>query len=271
MNFNPDTFRGHSLGMYSTWFFHYPSRCLFDCGEGCSLELGSSVFSIENIFLSHGHQDHISGIAPLLLLRSSSRGDNKKPLNIYYPHKEGRVERLFEYIINLGPLRFQCNVKTIHANEKIIIGDNSITSFETIHHDYNSLGYCFSIEKKKLKKQYLGLSSVEIIELKKSGIDINDVVTSHEFVYTGDTIPVPYPDAKVLFHECTFYNLEDVKHLSHTCLDEIKISSGVEKLVLFHSSSRYSLEYMTNRIKEFNWRDGLEVYLFYRSQLIKLV
>ncbi len=271
MNFNPETFRGYSLGMYSTWFFHYPSRCLFDCGEGCSLKLGSAVFAIENIFLSHGHQDHISGLAPLLLLRSSSRGDNKKPLNIYYPYQEEQIERLFEYISKLGKLNFQCNIFPINAGDKISVGDNNITSFETIHHDYNSLGYCFNIEKKKLKKEYLGLNGVEIIELKKSGIDISDIITSSEFVYTGDTIPVTYPNCKVLFHECTFYNLEDVKHVSHTCLDEIKISSDVEKLVLFHNSGRYSLEYMIKRVGEFNWRNGLFVYLWYKGELIKVV
>ncbi len=43
-----------SRAMWGTSCYHGPSRTLFDCGLGCLDMLGSRIFAIRTVFLSHG-------------------------------------------------------------------------------------------------------------------------------------------------------------------------------------------------------------------------
>ncbi|MCX8052856.1 MAG: MBL fold metallo-hydrolase, partial [Armatimonadetes bacterium] len=88
----------HSLALYSQWFYHKPTHCLFDAGEGVATTLGKKVFAIRHIFLSHGHEDHISGLANLVNVRNLAAGDQEKALNLYYPKHDPWVNALLEYI-----------------------------------------------------------------------------------------------------------------------------------------------------------------------------
>ena len=68
---------GYSKAKYSTWLFYKPDRLLFDAGEGVSTSLGNYIYGVEQIFISHGHFDHIGGIPGILRSRLSSRGDKE--------------------------------------------------------------------------------------------------------------------------------------------------------------------------------------------------
>ena len=89
-----ENFRGFSMAMYSTWLWHRPSRSMFDAGEGISPSMRNHVFAIENVFLTHGHHDHLGGLAGLVLARGSARGDTEKPYVVYHPGGWGRIEAL---------------------------------------------------------------------------------------------------------------------------------------------------------------------------------
>ncbi len=65
-----DVLISFSLALYSQWFYHKPTRCLFDAGEGVATTLGKKVFAIRSLFLSHGHEDHIAGISNLVNVRN---------------------------------------------------------------------------------------------------------------------------------------------------------------------------------------------------------
>lgn len=268
MNFSPKQFKGFSRGMYSTWFYHAPSGFLFDCGEGCCLTLGNGIFGIDHIFISHGHQDHIAGLVPLLAARNSAKGDNNKELNIYSDPYE--LQDLIRYI-NQAFDRFKYKLNFIPLYQETIFyvrNDLKVKSFKTEHHNGISYGYEVLSSRLKLKKEFLGLPPKDIIELKKTQ-NIQEEIVVSEFAYSGDTIPDLVPDTKVLFHECTFYNKDDVKYNGHTCLDDLNISSSVEELVLYHHSSRYSLEYALEKIKSKSW--SCNVWIWYDGNLIKVI
>eukprot|EP00250_Pteridium_aquilinum_P027012 c34008_g1_i1 orf=85-1278(+) len=60
---------------------------LFDCGEGAQKQLNRTTFrpsSIENIFITHMHGDHIFGL-PGLLSGIGMTGNKSQPINIYGP------------------------------------------------------------------------------------------------------------------------------------------------------------------------------------------
>src|SRR5210317_1992004 len=81
----------YSKALYSSWYFYAPDRLMFDCGEGAASRLSQEIFAVEKIFLSHGHVDHIAGLLPFVCLRQSTKGDNEKPLQIYYPKGDRSV------------------------------------------------------------------------------------------------------------------------------------------------------------------------------------
>ncbi len=267
MKFSLDQFKGFSRGMYSTWFYHASSGFLFDCGEGCCLTLGNNIFGINHIFISHGHQDHIAGLVPLLAARNSAKGDNNKELSIYSDPEE--LRDLIRYIREaFGNFKYKLNFIPLYKEETFNIKGLKVKNFRTQHHNGISFGYEVLSSRLKLKKEFLGLPVNEIIELKKTQ-NIQDEITVSEFAYSGDTIPNLVPDTRVLFHECTFYNKDDVKYNGHTCLDDLNISSSVEELVLYHHSSRYALEYALEKIKNRKW--SCNVSIWYDDKLIKAI
>src|ERR1700688_2799209 len=59
---------------------------LFDCGEPCShtlKRLGIDFNSIDAIFISHTHSDHIGGLP--MLIQSMWLGSRERPLPIWVP------------------------------------------------------------------------------------------------------------------------------------------------------------------------------------------
>src|SRR6478609_8462522 len=96
----------YSTAMYSSWFWHAPSRTLFDCGEGVTLFMRNYIFGVERILISHSHADHVNGLLSFIGARNSARGDKEKPLDIYYPHNDKAIRFNWIPIIILRHSRF---------------------------------------------------------------------------------------------------------------------------------------------------------------------
>ncbi|MBA0821460.1 hypothetical protein Goarm_018316, partial [Gossypium armourianum] len=118
-------------------------------------------------------------------------------------------------------------------------------------------GYVVYSVRKKLKKQYIHLKGKQIEKLKKSGVEITDIVLSPEVAFTGDTTAEYMLDprnadalrAKILITEATFlddgYSIDHARQHGHTHLSEIieNVQWIRNKAVLLtHFSSRYSIE-----------------------------
>jgi ribonuclease Z len=80
------------------------------------------------------------------------------------------------------------------------------------HHGGASLGYVLISIREKLKQEYMGLSSPELVALKKKGVQIQYRIEVPQFAYLGDTTAGPVfddPDvqnAQVLLTEVTFFD-----------------------------------------------------------------
>jgi len=76
---------------------------LIDAGEGVSTVLGNSVFAVKDVFLTHGHVDHISGLWGLVNTRNNAMGDREKTLRIHYPLQNRRIESLLRFVMEMNP------------------------------------------------------------------------------------------------------------------------------------------------------------------------
>lgn len=245
----------YSKALYSTWIYYAPERILFDAGEGVSLTMSNRIYAIKYIFLTHGHIDHISGLWTIVNTRNNSMGDREKPLIVYYPKGNTAIEEWLDFIKKANDdLRFDLVARPISTQEKIFLRQAGgfsryIVPFKVKHtvQDF-SLGYNVIETRRRLKEEYKDFSQEEISRLsKKLGSDqITEVYEKKILTVSGDTFGIDPNDAKdseILLHECTFLKTGDRKMNAHASLEEvieIARQANVQKLILYHISSRYS-------------------------------
>ncbi len=245
----------YSKALYSTWVYYAPERILFDAGEGVSLTMSNRIYAIRHIFLTHGHIDHISGLWTIVNTRNNSMGDREKPLTVYYPKGNTAIEEWLEFIKKANDdLRFDLIAQPVSAQEKIFLRQAGgfaryIVPFKVKHtvQDF-SLGYNVIETRRRLKEEYRNLSEEEISRLsKKLGPDhITETYEKKILTVSGDTFgidPSDATDSEILLHECTFLKTSDRKMNAHASLEEvieIARQANVQKLILYHISSRYS-------------------------------
>lgn len=252
---------GHSKAMFSTFLYYRPQRILLDCGEGAAMQMGTKVFGIEKILLSHGHIDHISGIPMVLFTRMAAKGDNTKPLLIFYPENDPDILRLKAYcddqFSDLPYQLFWIGIKPGHA---LHLGkEKSCVAYETKHDSTRTtLGYKFYEKRKKLKPEFKSLHSPNIVEALAT-MPLEDVMDVQDRIilnYTGDTVPLDvkeFENTDVVLHECTFLDGNDVKYKSHSVLEDvmkIMMQAQPKALFLYHISTRYSAAHAQKLVKE---------------------
>ncbi|ESQ27684.1 hypothetical protein EUTSA_v10018981mg [Eutrema salsugineum] len=241
---------GLSIGGHETCIIFPSLRLAFDIGR-CPHRSISQDF----LFISHSHMDHIGGL-PMYV---ATRGLYKmKPPTIIVPKSiKECVESLFEVHRKLDSSELKHNLVGLDIGEEFIIRkDLKVKAFKT-YHVIQSQGYVVYSTKQKLKQEYIGLSGNEIKNLKASGVEITNSITTPEVAFTGDTTSDFVADennadalkARVLVMESTFLNdsvsIEHARDFGHIHLSEIV--NHAEKfenkaILLIHFSARYTVK-----------------------------
>jgi len=245
----------YSKALYSTWIYYAPERILFDAGEGVSLAMSNRIYAIRYVFLTHGHIDHISGLWTIVNTRNNSMGDREKPLIVYYPKGNTAIEEWLEFIKRANDdLRFDLIAQPVSAQEKVFLRQAGgfaryIVPFKVKHtvQDF-SLGYNVIETRRRLRQEFRDLPEEEISKLsKRFGSDqITEAYEKKILTVSGDTFgidPLDAKDSEILLHECTFLKTSDRKMNAHASLEEvleIARQANVQRLILYHISSRYS-------------------------------
>jgi ribonuclease Z len=179
----------------------------FDIGRCPHFALTSDI-----VCISHGHMDHLAGIAYYL---SQRYFQGMKPGTVLLPRElEGPVDRMLKAWRDIERQATPYTLVPMTAGQLYEVRrDFGIRAYQT-HHGSCSLGYGLISIREKLKPEFLGRPGPELAAMRKQGMEIQYRLEVPLVVFLGDTAAGPVfdqPDvqnAEILITECTFFDPE---------------------------------------------------------------
>jgi len=227
----------------------------FDIGKA-----PDQVISINNVLLTHGHMDHAAGIAYYLSHRNfcgQSPGTILAPQNLLGPIRE-----VIDAWTRLDGSQIPANLVGVKPGDEYQIKPNLFTRVFPTKHSKGAVGYTVIEKRKRIKPEYAGLASPQIVELKKQGIEIDYPLEIPIVTYLGDTQYVDFSqlkyiaDSKILIAECTFYETEHSERAEagrHMHINEFAELIGKlqnEHVIITHTTQRTPMRDIRRILKE---------------------
>jgi ribonuclease Z len=177
----------------------------FDIGRCPHFALTSDI-----VCLSHGHMDHIAGLAYYLSQRFFQ---GMKPGTVLVPAPLERpvdtLLRCWRDVERQGTPYKLIGLAPGQTHE--VRRDFLIRAFAT-HHGGPSLGYSLISVREKLKPEFFGRPGHELAEMRKRGVEIQYRVEVPLVAFLGDTsngdvfLNSDVINAEILITECTFFD-----------------------------------------------------------------
>ncbi len=257
-------------GLSSQVVIHDEFRFLIDCGEGTQrqiLQSGLGFKRLNRVLITHGHLDHILGLAGLL--STFMRWETIDKLEIY--GGQWALDRIHDLIygIVLRGAKPPMDLQLLQINSGLIFDEDdfTITAFPVWHRGPDCFGYLF---EEKTRRPFLPDKADELaippgpwrrdlvsgkITMLPDGREIHpDQVLGPErpgtrIAHVGDVGRVDelvksVRDVDALVIEATYLQEEaqladQFAHLTAQAAAELAANSGVKYLILTHISRRY--------------------------------
>ncbi|MHC4510240.1 MAG: MBL fold metallo-hydrolase [Planctomycetota bacterium] len=203
----------------------------FDVGKA-----PDQIIPINHVLLTHGHMDHAAGIAYYLSQRNFcgiAAGTIVAPQNLLKPIRE-----IIDAWSRLDGNPIPANLVGVKPGDEHRIKPNLFARVFPTKHSRGSVGYTVIEKRKKLKTEYIGLKSKQIVELK---------VDFSQLKYIAES--------KILIAECTFYEGEHTGRAEagrHMHIDEFvtllkKLNN--EHIIVTHTTQRTSMREIRRILK----------------------
>lgn len=249
---------------------HDEYRFLVDCGEGTQrqiLQAGIGFRNLNHILITHGHLDHILGLAGLL--STFMRWESIDHLSIYGPRTAlERIDDLLTRVVLRGARPpMPLDLLPVTPGTFFEGDDFTITAFPVKHRASESLGYLFQEKSRRPflpeKADALGIPQGpwrrDLVAGKAVTLPDGRMIDPEEvlgplrvgtrLVHVGDTgdtesLLSMAKNADGLVIEATYLEEEremarQFSHLTARMAAELAVKANVKKLMLTHVSRRY--------------------------------
>lgn len=266
------TVYGFSRAAHHTAFYIPELDIMLDCG------VPHGLFP-QHVFITHGHIDHVFQLPICNIAIAKSKTTIQKKPSYYVPEKISNQVNDFIYS-TYALSKFNPNHKMNSKYDLVLMTSNihkivdikksswKIRVFEC-DHNVPCLGYGFSEMRKKLKPELLNTPGKELAEMKRNGLEINEIKEVPFFCYLGDSsINVffnldnadifTYP---VIFTECTYLYDDEIdmalknKHIHWIQLESIVKNHPNNIFILYHFSLRYTTQDIHNFFKNIPYKN----------------
>jgi ribonuclease Z len=219
------------------------------------LEFGRApedVVGYGTICVSHGHLDHMAGLAH----HASRRRLGSLPAaRVYVPAEAvADVAQWVEASERLERIAYGLEVVPASPGDRVRLRNDLEMTVLPGRHRVPTVGYLFSEIRQKLREEFSGRPGEEIARLRGDGVAVTRREEIPLLAYPGDcgveifdAVPELFR-ARVLLLECSFLLPEDherAREYAHIHLDDVVLRAERfenEALVLTHFSQRYSPE-----------------------------
>ncbi|MBI9017816.1 MAG: MBL fold metallo-hydrolase [Phycisphaerae bacterium] len=214
---------------------------------------------VDNVFLTHGHMDHAAGIA----YYCSQRNFREMAAGTVYCSAglKSKLQSLLDCWGRIDGNRPPANIIAVEDNKEYQIRKNLYVYVFSTNHYGDSMGFTIIERRQKLKEQYHGLASREIVDLKKQGIEITYTLDMPLVTYLGDTMAGDFENlpcvqnSKILIAECTFFEPDHHdraragRHYHVDSMAEFLEKSSNQYVILTHLSRRTDIRLAKKMLK----------------------